>query len=85
MPRTSGSVGASGGQPPGATRLRHTYPHAKDVPDRDYLIRAEIGYDYSWGIDVPYWEHCQKRFSEKYPAAMAKVAEGVERHLQNAA
>lgn len=61
------------------------WPNARDESTRDYLIRAEIGYDFRWEIDVPYWEHCQKRFATKYPKTMAKIAEGVARRIENAA
>jgi hypothetical protein len=63
----------------------HPYPGARDENDREHLMRAEVAYDSSWKIDLPYWEHCKKRFASKYPLTMAATAEDVERYLARAA
>lgn len=61
------------------------YPKANDASMREHMIRAEINYDYGWSIDLPYWEHCQRRFAEKYPLAMEKIAKEVNAKLSRAA
>lgn len=42
---------------------------------RDYVDRIEIGYE--WVIDVEYWEHCQKVFTDKFPLSMTIITEKV--------
>jgi hypothetical protein len=62
----------------------HPWPNAKNESDREHVVRVEVGYDHVWKIDVPYWEHCQKRFASKYPLSMAAIAREVENRLQRA-
>lgn len=63
----------------------YQWPNARSESDRDTMTRVEVSYDSGWAIDVPYWEHCQKRFADKYPLAMAKIAESVRHYLAKAA
>lgn len=41
-------------------------------------IRAEI--DAEWATDAAYWSHARDRFGEKYPRAIAKIRECVEKY-----
>lgn len=63
----------------------YPWPNAKNESDRDHLVRVEVGYDYGWKLDVPYWEHCQKRFASTFPVTMSAIAEEVEQRLSQAA
>ncbi|MGK4923125.1 hypothetical protein ACSLUB_11365 [Bordetella hinzii] len=55
------------------------WPHAKVGAER--IIRANIDYDFKWGMDTAYWQHCVGLFSEKYPLSMAKIGKEVEAYL----
>lgn len=57
------------------------YPNARDATIRDHLVRVEVGYSHRWEIDDDYWQHCLRRFIEKYPLSMAAIAESVTRYL----
>jgi hypothetical protein len=59
----------------------HPYPNAKNEQQREALTRVEVGYDRSWKIDRPYWEHMQRRFAADYPLAFAQITESVGRYL----
>ena len=61
----------------------YPYPKATRSEDRETMRRVELGYE--WRIDRAYWRHCQERFVEAYPLAMAGIAESVERHLAHEA
>lgn len=61
------------------------WPGAKDENERKNLCRVEVNYDFGWGIDNAYWEHCRERFASKYPLAMAKIAEDVETYRKKRA
>lgn len=56
----------------------YPYPKAKNESDREHLVRVEVDYDYRWTMDMPYWEHCRKRFGAKYPKAMTEIEKSVE-------
>lgn len=58
------------------------WPKAKDPDFAARITRAEINYSVPWRLDEEYWEHCRKRFEAKFPKAMAKIAEGVERNFR---
>lgn len=55
----------------------HPSPNAEDPYYAARLVRVEVGYDFRWTIDEQYWSHCQKRFTDKYPRAMAAIAEDI--------
>lgn len=54
----------------------------RDREEYGSYTRAEIGYE--WEIDEPYWARCQKRWAQKYPKAMAKIQESVDRQMAQA-
>jgi hypothetical protein len=60
----------------------YPYPSAPREDDRKHFVRLEIGYDYGWKIDIPYWEHCEKRFATQFPNAMNVIRAAVVQHLQ---
>lgn len=62
------------------TTNERPYPNAKDADTAAHLNRAEIGCE--WRIDEDYWRHCQERFADKFPLAMTKIGESVERHRE---
>jgi len=57
------------------------WPNAIDKEYAANITRVEVGYD--WKIDTDYWEHCKKRWTNKFPTSMAKVAEAVQKQLAN--
>lgn len=59
------------------------YPKARE--NAEYIRRVDVGYDFAWKIDEPYWEHCQKTFGDKYPVTMAEIAEQAQAYRQRAA
>lgn len=54
------------------------YPNTRDEMMRKRMTRAEISHDPNWAIDAEYWAHCRELFLDKYPAAMAKIADEIE-------
>lgn len=46
----------------------------RDFDEYGGMTRVKTGYDFGWSMDHTYWTHCQDKFSDQYPKAMAKVA-----------
>jgi hypothetical protein len=63
----------------------HPYPQAKSESDRAHFVRVDVSYDFTWAIDMGYWQHMQTRFGASHPMTMAEIAETVARQMKRAA
>lgn len=59
----------------------YEWPKANDEWLKGNLTRVKVDYDFRWGIDEAYWQHCVERFTAKYPRTMNGIAAEVETYL----